>query len=237
MIQIVITTPEALLAKDQDELTSVDWEMLIVDEAHNRLKNRTSKFSMSLREERFLFRHCVLLTGTPIQNNMDELWTLLNVIDPNAFVDRDYFLGRFGNMRGKERVDELHEIIRPYMLRRLKEDVEKNLPAKEETIIEVDLTSFQKKYYRALYDKIRRFLMEHKGGISSQNIVMELRKCCNHPFLLDGVEKKAEQGMNNSTVQDEIDFLVKSSGKLVLLDKLLPKLKAGGNRLLLFSQF
>lgn len=237
MVQVVITTPETLLSKDQEELMSVDWEMLIVDEAHNRLKSQSSKFAMCLRQEKFLFRHCLLLTGTPIQNHMGELWTLLNVIDPNAFADLGYFLGRFGSMRGKERVDELHEVIRPYMLRRLKEDVEKNLPTKEETIIEVELTSFQKKYYRALYEKNREFLMHNKGGVDSANIVMELRKCCNHPFLLDGVEEKAGQGIKRSTIQDEIDFLVKSSGKLVLLDKLLPKLKEGGHRVLIFSQF
>ena len=237
MMQVVITTPETLLSKDQDELMSVDWEMLIVDEAHNRLKSQSSKFAMCLRQENFLYRHCLLLTGTPIQNHMGELWTLLNVIDPNVFADLGYFLGRFGSMQGKERVDELHEVIRPYMLRRLKEDVEKNLPTKEETIIEVELTSFQKKYYRALYEKNREFLKHNKSGVDSANIVMELRKCCNHPFLLDGVEEKASQGIKRSSIQDEIDFLVKSSGKLVLLDKLLPKLKEGGHRVLIFSQF
>lgn len=237
MVQVLVTTPETLLAKDQDELMSIDWEMLIIDEAHNRLKNRSSKFSMCLRNERFLYRRCLLLTGTPIQNNMDELWTLLNIIDPNVFADHDNFLSRYGNMQGKEQIDELHEVIRPYMLRRLKEDVEKDLPAREETIIEVELTSIQKQYYRALYEKNRKFLLQNKGSIDSVNIIMELRKCCNHPFLLNGVEDKAAQGIEIKSRQDEIDFLVKSSGKLVLLDKLLSKLKAGGHRVLIFSQF
>jgi SNF2 family DNA or RNA helicase len=71
MMQAVITSPEILLCKDSDELFAVHWEMLVIDEAHNRLKNKSSKFSQFVRDERFLFRHCLLLTGTPVQNNID----------------------------------------------------------------------------------------------------------------------------------------------------------------------
>lgn len=145
----------------------------------------------------------------------------------------------YGDMKSKERVDELHEEIRPYILRRLKEDVERSVPPKEETLIEVELTVAQKQYYRALYEKNVKFLNKNKkralDGPSLNNLAMQLRKCCNHLFLLNGVEeefrRKQEEGMS------ELDFLVKGSGKLVLLDKLLPRLEEQGHRVLLFSQF
>lgn len=165
----------------------------------------------------------------------------MNFVDPNEFEDLEEFEEKFGrkNMKSKERVDELHEAIRPYILRRLKEDVEKSVPPKEETLIEVELTVTQKKYYRALYEKNVKFLMKGKkkslDGPSLSNLSMQLRKCCNHLFLLNGVEEEFRKTQDPSL--DEGDLLAKTSGKLVLLDKLLPRLKAEGHRVLLFSQF
>ena len=175
---------------------------------------------------------------TPIQNNMQELWTLLNFINPDTFDDLDDFLEHYGDIKSKEKVDELHETIRPYILRRLKEDVEKSVPPKEETLIEVELTVLQKQYYRALYEKNLKFLHRNKksaiDGPSINNLAMQLRKCCNHPFLLTGVETEVRSQSPNT---DDVDSLVNASGKLVLLDKLLPRLKADGHRILIFSQF
>ena len=147
-------------------------------------------------------------------------------------------MDQFGTLERKEQVDELHETIRPYFLRRLKEDVEKTLPPKEETIIEVELTSLQKQYYRALYEKNLQFLHRNKNkpadGPSLNNLAMQLRKCCNHPYMLKNVE--AEFNIQHPG-DNELDLMIKSSGKLVLLDKLLPRLKEDGHRVLLFSQF
>jgi len=81
-----------------------------------------------------------------LQNNVQEFWTLLNFIDPDSFDDMDEFMEKYGDLKSKERMDELHEEIRPYILRRLKEDVEKSVPPKEETLIEVELTISQKQY-------------------------------------------------------------------------------------------
>jgi chromodomain-helicase-DNA-binding protein 7 len=238
MPQIVITSPESFTGKDTCELIDVEWEMLVFDEAHARLKNDQSKLSLALRDEKFLFKHLLLLTGTPIQNNMSELWSILNVIDTTKFGDRDYFIERYGNMRNKDQVEELHSLLRPYILRRLKEDVEKNLPPKEETIIEVELTVLQKQYYRALFEKNIGFLSRgDKGGKRFNNVCMQLRKCCNHPYLLDGVEELVNENQNQETETSNAESLIKASGKLVLLDKLLPKLKEGGHRVLIFSQF
>ena len=236
MVDVVITTPEMLVCDDFTELMAVKWELLVVDEAH-RLKNHSSKLAVNLRDDRFDFGRTLLLTGTPIQNNMKELWTLMNIINPEEFGDCDEFLEKYENMKTKESVDSLHESIQPYILRRLKEDVEKKVPPKEETLIEVELTVLQKQYYRALYEKNVQFLHRNKrkasDGPSLNNLAMQLRKCCNHPFLLNGVEDEVKK----SSEETEADFLVKASGKLVLLDKLLPKLKEGGHRILIFSQF
>jgi len=240
MAQVVITTPEMLVTDDFNELTAVEWELLVVDEAH-RLKSHTSKLAVNLRDCRFTFNHTLLLTGTPIQNNMNELWALMSIVDPDEFNSCEEFMSRYDNMQSKDRVDELHGVIRPYILRRLKEDVEKSVPPKEETLIEVELTVLQKKYYRALYEKnvefLHRDVKKPLDGPSLNNLSMQLRKCCNHPFLLEGVEESAKKGVELNTHQDEADFLTKSSGKLVLLDKLLPKLREGGHRVLIFSQF
>ena len=84
MVQVVITTPEMLVTDDFMELAAVRWELLVVDEAH-RLKNHASKLAANLRHDSFVFQHKLLLTGTPIQNNMNELWTLMNIVDPDVF--------------------------------------------------------------------------------------------------------------------------------------------------------
>src|SRR6218665_2999341 len=128
------------------------------------------------------------------------------------------------------------------MLRRLKEDVEKSLAPKEETIVEVELTNVQKKYYRAILEKNFQFLS--KGGTSNNmpnlmNTVMELRKCCIHPFLINGAEDQIIDEFRHQQRNSEggtVDAIIAASGKLVLIDKLLPKLKANGHRVLIFSQ-
>ena len=150
------------------------------------------------------------------------------------------FLEEYGSIKSKEKIDQMHQTIRPYILRRLKEDVEKSVPPKEETLIEVELTVQQKQYYRALYEKNVGFLQKNKkralDGPSLNNLAMQLRKCCNHLFLLNGVEEEIRKQKENLKLP-EADLLARGSGKLVLLDKLLPRLKENGHRVLIFSQF
>ena len=142
-------------------------------------------------------------------------------------------------------MNKLQALLKPLMLRRMKEDVEKSLKPKEETIVEVELTNIQKKYYRGILEKNFSFLQ--KSGSSANvpnlmNTMMELRKCCIHPYLLNGAEEQIQEDYSSrrSDFQDTEDLFYKalthSSGKMVLLDKLLPKLKANGHRVLIFSQ-
>lgn len=134
-----------------------------------------------------------MLTGTPLQNTVEELFSLLNFLEPERFPSEATFMQEFGDLKTEEQVQKLQGILKPMMLRRLKEDVEKNLAPKEETIIEVELTNIQKKYYRAILEKNFTFLSKSGGGGGSSsvpnllNTMMELRKCCNHPYLINGV--------------------------------------------------
>jgi SNF2 family DNA or RNA helicase len=121
------------------------------------------------------------------------MWTLLNFIEPFMFPDLEVFQEKFGNMANKGQVETLQSMISPYMLRRVKEDVAKDIPAKEETVIDVEMTSFQKQYYRAIFERNHAFLnigASRNIAPKLMNIQMELRKVCNHPYLLDGVEHK-----------------------------------------------
>jgi len=300
--QVLITTYEIVL-RDSERLSSIPWACLVVDEAH-RLKNRNSSLFRSLMN--FTVHHCVLLTGTPIQNKISELGTLLHFLEPKQFSDIDAFELQFGNLKEKTQVDALHAVLRPYLLRRMKGDVEKALPPREETLVEVQLTRPQKQYYKAIYEKNTEYLVSKTGSKPSLiNIGMQLRKCCNHPFLLDGAEdailsqdilnpekfksdlqkekaefeerqkqaraisinatlndkrklrdkdakRKGEEGKDsgaggidtqqqeNEQIERSYDSdmkkMIMSCGKLVLVDKLLPKLKSQGHRVLIFSQ-
>ncbi|CAH0474051.1 unnamed protein product [Peronospora belbahrii] len=242
---VLITTFEMASATDLYKLAQIDWQVMIVDEAH-RLKNRNSKLSSILRT-RFTYQNMLLLTGTPLQNNVEELWVLLNFLDTKKFESKEDFLDSFGELTDSAQVERLHSELKPYLLRRMKEDVEKSLAPKEETIIEVELTVLQKQYYRAIYEKNTEFLSRggRKGDTPSlMNVLMELRKCCNHPFLVKGVEEREVKRLakqvseSKEEIQRQIsESLVDTSGKLVLLDKLLPRLKETGHRILIFSQF
>uniref|UniRef100_A0A286XKJ3 Chromodomain helicase DNA binding protein 9 n=1 Tax=Cavia porcellus TaxID=10141 RepID=A0A286XKJ3_CAVPO len=187
--------------------------------------------------------HKVLLTGTPLQNTVEELFSLLHFLEPLRFPSESTFMQEFGDLKTEEQVQKLQAILKPMMLRRLKEDVEKKLAPKEETIIEVELTNIQKKYYRAILEKNFSFLSKGAGQTNVPNLVntmMELRKCCNHPYLIKGAEEKILGEFRDTYSPTASDFhlqaMIQSAGKLVLIDKLLPKMKAGGHKVLIFSQ-
>jgi SNF2 family DNA or RNA helicase len=255
---VLVTTYDTLIG-DFDVIGDVPWRVAVVDEAH-RLRNIKGKLLECMKEIsakgtlKYGYQSRVLMTGTPLQNNTQELWTLLNFIEPTLFRSMEEFDQNFGNMANREQVEALQRKISPFMLRRVKEDVAKDIPAKEETVIDVELTSIQKQYYRAIFEHNHAFLSMGSKATAPKlmNIQMELRKCCNHPFLLDGVEsremeKRHEILRHNGELDDKSpeqqhEILnhygyVLSSGKMVLLDKLLPKLRAEGHKVLIFSQF
>ena len=226
----VITSYEMVI-KEKNHWKKFHWRYVIIDEAH-RIKNENSILSRVVRTLRTNYR--LLITGTPLQNNLHELWALLNFLLPEVFSSAEKFDEWFqiGGDGGKEAeaevVQQLHKVLRPFLLRRLKSDVEKSLPPKKETILKIGMSDMQRKYYAALLQKDMEAVTGGADRSRLLNIVMQLRKCCNHPYLFQG----AEPGPPYFTGE----HLVENSGKLVLLDKLLPKLQARGSRVLIFSQ-
>lgn len=231
---VLITSYEVLVA-DAGILSSIPFSVLVTDEGQ-RLKSKNSKLVMTF-ESYIQSDVRVVLSGTPLQNNISELWALLNFVEPSEFDSEEDFVDSFGNLHNAKQVAQLQEKLKPYMLRRLKETVEKDIPLKEETVIDVELTIMQKKYYRAVFERNRDFL--RTGDNSSPQLIsieMELRKCCNHPFLLKGVEHKELAGLPFDT-EAGIEQFIHASGKMVFLDKLLAKLRSEKRKVLIFSQF
>jgi len=227
----VVTSYEIIL-KDEEFFGGFPWAVLAVDEAH-RLKNDQSALYKVLIN--FKTYHRLLITGTPLQNSLKELWALLHFICPDQYPSFEDFEAVHGNMQNmnSEALGRIHTELEPYLFRRVKKDVEKSLPGKTEQILRVDMTARQKQYYKWILTKNFKALnRENKGSQGSyHNILMELKKCCNHCELtipLDaGVQVHPEARLPD---------LVKGSGKLWLLDKLLERCKREGNRVLIFSQ-
>ncbi|XP_011605019.2 chromodomain-helicase-DNA-binding protein 3 isoform X4 [Takifugu rubripes] len=228
----VLLTSYELVTIDQTALKSIEWACLVVDEAH-RLKNNQSKFFRRLND--YKIDHKLLLTGTPLQNNLEELFHLLNFLTPNRFNNLEGFLEEFADISKEDQIKKLHDLLGPHMLRRLKADVFKNMPSKTELIVRVELSPMQKKYYKHILTKNFEALNSKGGGnqVSLLNIMMDLKKCCNHPYLFPAASMEAQK---TPTGAYEGSALTKASGKLTLLQKMLRKLKEQGHRVLVFSQ-
>uniref|UniRef100_A0A8C5FYC0 Chromodomain-helicase-DNA-binding protein 5-like n=1 Tax=Gouania willdenowi TaxID=441366 RepID=A0A8C5FYC0_GOUWI len=228
----VLLTSYELITIDQAILGSITWACLVVDEAH-RLKNNQSKFFRILNGYKIYYK--LLLTGTPLQNNLEELFHLLNFLTPDRFNNLEGFLEEFADISKEDQIKKLHDLLGPHMLRRLKADVFKNMPAKTELIVRVELSPMQKKYYKFILTRNFEALNSKGGGnqVSLLNIMMDLKKCCNHPYLFPVAAGEAPVLPNGSY---DGNMLVKSSGKLTLLQKMLKKLKDEGHRVLIFSQ-
>ncbi|XP_056312442.1 SWI/SNF-related matrix-associated actin-dependent regulator of chromatin subfamily A member 5 [Danio aesculapii] len=226
----VCVTSYEMLIIERAVFKKFNWRYLVIDEAH-RIKNEKSKLSEIVRE--FKTTNRLLLTGTPLQNNLHELWALLNFLLPDVFNSSEDFDAWFdtNNCLGDTKlVERLHTVLRPFLLRRIKADVEKSLLPKKEIKIYVGLSKMQREWYTKILMKDIDIL-NSAGKMDKMrllNVLMQLRKCCNHPYLFDG----AEPGPPYTTDL----HLVVNSGKMVVLDKLLPKLKEQGSRVLIFSQ-
>lgn len=227
---VCITSYEMIL-REKSHLKQFAWEYIIIDEAH-RIKNEESSLAQVIRL--FNSRNRLLITGTPLQNNLHELWALLNFLLPDVFGDSEAFDQWFsGQDKDQDTVvQQLHRVLRPFLLRRVKADVEKSLLPKKEVNLYVGMSDMQVKWYQKILEKDIDAVNGAGGKKESKtrllNIVMQLRKCCNHPYLFEG----AEPGPPYTT--DE--HLVYNAGKMLVLDKLLKRLQAQGSRVLIFSQ-
>ncbi|KFP80230.1 Lymphoid-specific helicase, partial [Acanthisitta chloris] len=300
-IHPVVITSFEIAMRDRNALQHCVWKYLIVDEGH-RIKNMNCRLIRELK--RFNADNKLLLTGTPLQNNLAELWSLLNFLLPDVFDDLKSFESWFDissvtetaeDIIAKEREQNilhmLHQILTPFLLRRLKSDVALEVPPKREVVVYAPLAKKQETFYTAIVNRtIRKLLgndeeevveltptgrpkrrnrkvvdyceehndspkdlekliskmqeevekerpvvevnipMDSEVNLKLQNIMMLLRKCCNHPYLI-------EYPLDPATQQFKIDEdLVKNSGKFLLLDRMLPELKKRGHKVVLFSQ-
>ena len=227
---VCITSYEMIL-REKTHLKKFAWKYIIIDEAH-RIKNEKSALAEIIRI--FNSRNRLLITGTPLQNNLHELWALLNFLLPDVFGDSEAFDSWFSNQEEDQDtvVQQLHRVLRPFLLRRVKSDVEKSLLPKKEVNLYIGMSDMQVRWYKKILEKDIDAVNGAAGNKESKtrllNIVMQLRKCCNHPYLFDG----AEPGPPYTT--DE--HLIYNAGKMLMLDKILTRMKKQGSRVLIFSQ-
>lgn len=235
---VCLTTYEYVL-KDKSELNRFHWQYIVVDEGH-KMKNPKSKFAQTLGLQ-YNSEHRLLLTGTPLQNNLVELWSLMNFLLPKVFASSDDFekwfkmpMKKLGQEKELELDEEekllivhrFHQVLRPFLLRRVKKEVEAELPQKIEYIIKVDLSSWQKVIYNQIRKRESASLLSSIGRVNNlmmNNMIMQLRKICNHPYLFLDYYTESEE-------------LMRSSGKFELLDRILTKLIKTGHRMLIFTQ-
>eukprot|EP00164_Ancoracysta_twista_P007281 GFYU01010307.1.p1 GENE.GFYU01010307.1~~GFYU01010307.1.p1 ORF type:complete len:752 (-),score=246.86 GFYU01010307.1:90-2345(-) len=246
----VIVTSYEIIIRDRKFLQRYKWKYIVVDEGH-RIKNMNCRLIRELKQCQSANR--LLLTGTPLQNHLTELWSLLNFLLPDVFENLADFENwfNFSDIGDEDRqkhiiqkeqeeliVSKLHQILQPFLLRRVKSEVEHSIPSKKEIIVYTHLEPIQHEYYKATLENNLRSLLAEKnvknsGSQRLMNVLMQLRKCCNHPYLFyDPDEEAAQKG--GHVVTDE--KLVECCGKLKMLDRLLKQLKKRGHRVLIFSQ-
>lgn len=227
---VLLTTYEYAM-NDSPFLGQFRWQFMAIDEAH-RLKNRDSQLYLKLVEWKCQAR--LLITGTPIQNNLAELSSLMDFLNPGEIkVDVDMDLN---SEAASQKLAELTDAIQPFMLRRTKSKVESDLPPKTEKIIRVELSDVQLEYYKNILTKNYAALNDGAKGMKQSllNIMMELKKASNHPFMFPNAEARILEG--SSRREDILRAMITSSGKMMLLDQLLRKLKGDGHRVLIFCQ-
>ncbi|KAJ2746970.1 ATP-dependent DNA helicase Snf21, partial [Coemansia sp. BCRC 34301] len=250
--QVLLTTYDYVI-KDRPVLSKINWIHMIIDEGH-RMKNTQSKLAFTLTTY-YKTRYRLILTGTPLQNNLPELWALLNFVLPTIFSSAqsfdEWFNAPFANAGGQDRIElneeeqllvikRLHKVLRPFLLRRLKKDVEVDLPDKVEHVVRCSMSAVQSRLYHQMlkFGTLFRGVQADSSGkvsvrkshASFNNTIMQLRKICNHPFVFEQVESR----INPTSVTDSMIY--RSAGKFELLDRLLAKLLATGHRVLIFFQ-
>ncbi|KAJ3554645.1 hypothetical protein NM688_g2999 [Phlebia brevispora] len=239
---VLVTTYETVI--NNKEFTPVfkstpRWEVLVVDEGQ-RLKSDSSLIFRKLKELKTV--HRIILTGTPLNNNIRELFNLMNFLDPSEWRDLESLAKEY-EVLTEDSIKELHNRLRPYFLRRVKSEV-LELPPKNEVIVPVSMSALQKEVYRSILSQnldLLQSLAQTAAGTkinaavkksNMNNMLMQLRKCLQHPYL---VSREIEPtGLAPTEAHEK---LIGASAKLLFLHTLLPKLKARGHRVLLFSQF
>ncbi|RGB34090.1 SNF2 family N-terminal domain-containing protein [Rhizophagus diaphanus] len=218
----VIVTSYEIVMNDRKYLQKFAWKYIVVDEGH-RIKNLNCKLIRELKSYQSANR--LLLTGTPLQNNLAELWSLLNFLLPDIFDDLDSFQDWFdfsmlheqggesrilANEQSDEVITNLHKILKPFLLRRIKSDVENSLPKKKEYLLYAPLTRQQKELYDAIVARnIRPFLLAKKIG----EVESEMGNMDNYDDSESTVLSSEEEESNSDSIQDRKKNLRKGTRK------------------------
>lgn len=250
---VLLTTYEYII-KDKAVLSKLRWKYMIIDEGH-RMKNHHCKLTQILNTY-YNAPNRLLLTGTPLQNKLPELWALLNFLLPSIFKScatfEQWFNAPFAMTGEKVELNQeetlliirrLHKVLRPFLLRRLKKEVESQLPDKIEYVIKCDMSALQRFIYNHMQSKGVLLTdgsekdKKGKGGAKAlMNTIMQLRKICNHPFMFQQIEDAFAEhaGLTGNTLTGP--ELYRSSGKFEVMDRILPKMKAKDHKCLVFCQ-
>ena len=225
----VIITSYALIRRDIDQLKKFDFRYIILDESQN-IKNSQSQTSKAVKLLKA--KHKLALSGTPIENRLEELWSVFDFLMPGFLFDGNEFNNRYVypivEKEDKAVERRLKSQIFPFILRRMKRDVAKDLPDKIEAVAYCELTPDQKDLYLQVLDSTKEELFKsietvglEKSRMSIFSALLRLRQICCHPRLYD---KEGKLGINES-------------GKFEHLQSMLEEIISEGHRILLFSQF
>ncbi|GJD07552.1 Lymphoid-specific helicase [Galdieria sulphuraria] len=212
-VPVIITSYEMIM-RDKKYLSKLQWKYLIVDEGH-RIKNMNCQLLRELKS--YFSSNRLLITGTPLQNDLSELWSLLNFLLPEVFDNLDSFKSWFdfgddlekGALELEYRdaiVSKLHRILRPFILRRMKTDVSIELPKKTEIYLYTFLSERQNQLYQAicngqLFNTLKSSANSFQKRLQGlQNVLMQLRKCCNHPYLFEEPDENFDEKASGQVV-------------------------------------
>ena len=209
----VFITSYGLVVNDIKAYEQKMFDILILDEAQ-KIKNHRSKTAIEVRNIKAV--HKFALTGTPVENNLAELWSIFNWLMPPLLKDFAAFKRKYINI--SENMDELKARIRPFMLRRMKKDVLEDLPEKIETTIKIELSDQQKNLYLAYREQALQMLQDPTQIMNVLAKLTRLRQICCHPGMF-------------------MEDYRESTGKLEALLEIISELKEAGRRVLVFSQF
>lgn len=227
--EVLLVNYEKLMRPDVNEIVNrFTWEYVIADEAHKLKKPNTETYKIfSSLLDQHKIKYLLLMTGTPPQVP-SEMWGLLHLIAPRRFDDQEEFHERYD---GRENDSELKDIIAPYMLQRFKKNVEKTIGSKEEIIVEIELSTSQRNLYK---ETLRTNAMKSDA---SSNMKMDLRKVCNHPYLLISPKRSQDSLIDPSErSNDPLQQQIECCGKMMFADKLLSQLYQQKSKVLIFSQ-
>ncbi|KAI8614583.1 P-loop containing nucleoside triphosphate hydrolase protein [Chytriomyces sp. MP71] len=237
---VLLSSYESMMQESQ-LFKEIPFAVLVCDEGH-RLKNDESRTFRQLMNN-ITVQHKVVLSGTPLQNNMREMFNLLNFLDPEQYSDPKDLASKFGieNIKSDDTIiPKIHKFLRPLFLRRTKKEVLTFLPPKAEILVPCPLTPVQRELYKAVlaknFDLLRSIGVQsgqtETKAVPLKNILMELRKICNHPYL-----GSSNLEPPDTSAADLHKLMVDASGKFSLLQPMLRKLHTRGHRVLIFSQF